>query len=63
MSYELVAPAYTKPVIKKIDYASNVPAEETLRDFALIKQLLNNTTYEVPEQKRKKLIDSINGYP
>ena len=59
MAFELVTPAYAQPPLKKIDYASNVPEEETLRDFALIKQLLNNTTYEVPEHKRKKLIDSI----
>lgn len=60
MAFELLTAKCSNPtILKKIEYASNVPEEETLRDFTLIKQLMKHAGYEIPEHRREKLIERI----
>jgi hypothetical protein len=59
MAYELLTAEKNLPKIKQVEYVSNVPEQETLKDFALIKKLMQCATYEIPEHRRNKLIEKI----
>ena len=46
-------------VTKEHSYISNVPENETIRDFNLIKKLHNNARYSIPERFREKIISKM----
>lgn len=58
MAYELLT-TQNNLETKKIEYISNVPEQETLRDFQLIKDLMRHGGYEIPEHLRHKIINKI----